>query len=185
VSIAKWSFVLTDLYQFINNKSNGFYVVVRRVWRYQWGNQNPYIEEEHTDGPPLIHLSVFYLRTSEWWHAISVLNFLFKHALLNIHMQSNIEDGWKTFNEIISHQSYNKRDKGTNNDLQNIETSSNTSPSKNCVDNLMCSGRFCYSSDTRRVIVNRQCINWYGNSDGRQYAQINTTVMGTFQTTCR
>ena len=48
-------------------------------------------------------------------------------------MQSNIEDGWKTFNEIISHQLYNKRDKGVNNDLQNTETSSNTSPSKNCV----------------------------------------------------
>ena len=48
-------------------------------------------------------------------------------------MQSNIEDGWKTFNEIISHQLYNKRDKGVNNDLQNTETSRNTSPSKNCV----------------------------------------------------
>jgi hypothetical protein len=22
--------------------------VIRRVWRYQWGNQNPYIEEEQT-----------------------------------------------------------------------------------------------------------------------------------------
>jgi hypothetical protein len=34
-------------------------------------------------------------------------------------MQSNIEDGWKAFNEIISHQLYNKWDKGSNNDLQN------------------------------------------------------------------
>ena len=50
---------------------------------------------------------------------ISVLIFLFKHVLWNIHMYSTIEDGWKTFNEIISHQLYNKKDKGTNNDLQN------------------------------------------------------------------
>jgi hypothetical protein len=30
--------------------SLGFYIL-RRVWRYQRGNQNPYIEEQSTHGP--------------------------------------------------------------------------------------------------------------------------------------
>jgi len=48
ITLILWKQVARFIFDFISMNENIIIIVIRRVWRYQSGNQNQYIEEEQT-----------------------------------------------------------------------------------------------------------------------------------------